>query len=190
MPRYIAFLRAINVGGHTVPMARLRALFEGWGFAGVETFIASGNVVFETPGKSARRLEAQIADNLNQALGYAVATFLRTPREVTAAAAPPFSTAAVADAHALYIAFVGRSPEPAAVARLMAWRSANDDFQVRGREVYWLCRQKQSESKFSNASLERALGQPATLRGLNTVRQIAARYGAEAAPSGPSGRSR
>ena len=47
MPRYITFLRAINVGGHTVKMDRLREIFESLGFANVETFIASGNVVFE-----------------------------------------------------------------------------------------------------------------------------------------------
>ena len=43
MTRYIAFLRAINVGGHTVKMDQLRALFEELGLSNVETFIASGN---------------------------------------------------------------------------------------------------------------------------------------------------
>ena len=46
MPRYIALLRAINVGGHTVKMDHLRRLFEALDLAAVETFIASGNVVF------------------------------------------------------------------------------------------------------------------------------------------------
>ena len=54
MPRYIAFLRAINVGGHnTVKMDFLRQLFESLGFSNVETFIASGNIVFETTSKNA-----------------------------------------------------------------------------------------------------------------------------------------
>ena len=48
MTRYIAFLRAINVGGHVVKMDALRRLFESLGFSNVETFIASGNVLFET----------------------------------------------------------------------------------------------------------------------------------------------
>jgi len=46
MTRYIAFLRAINVGGHTVKMEHLRGIFESMGFSNVETFIASGNVIF------------------------------------------------------------------------------------------------------------------------------------------------
>ena len=49
MPRYIAFLRALNVGGHTVKMDHLRSLFEALGFGGVESFIASGNIIFDTP---------------------------------------------------------------------------------------------------------------------------------------------
>ena len=48
MIRYIAFLRAINVGGRVVTMSRLRDVFVGLGFRGVDTFIASGNVVFES----------------------------------------------------------------------------------------------------------------------------------------------
>jgi uncharacterized protein (DUF1697 family) len=48
MPKYIAFLRAINVGGHIVKMKDLRELFGSLGFTGVETVLASGNVVFET----------------------------------------------------------------------------------------------------------------------------------------------
>ena len=55
MTRLIAFLRAINVGGHTVKMDHLRQLFESLGFSGVETFIASGNVVFETNARNTGR---------------------------------------------------------------------------------------------------------------------------------------
>ena len=44
MPKHFAFLRAINVGGHTVKMDHLRDIFESLGFSNVETFIASGNV--------------------------------------------------------------------------------------------------------------------------------------------------
>jgi len=55
MPRCVAFLRAINVGGRTVKMDYLRSLFEDLGFADVETFIASGNVVFESKVKGVER---------------------------------------------------------------------------------------------------------------------------------------
>jgi uncharacterized protein (DUF1697 family) len=93
MPRYIAFLRAINVGGHnTVKMDFLRHLFESLGFSNVETFIASGNIVFETKSKNAQALEREIEKGLREALGYAVATFIRTGTELAAIANyKPFS---------------------------------------------------------------------------------------------------
>ncbi len=75
MERYVAFLRAINVGGHTVKMDYLRQVFESFGLSGVETFIASGNVVFEAPTADARALDEQIGQGLREALGYDVATF-------------------------------------------------------------------------------------------------------------------
>ncbi len=65
----IAFLRAINVGGHTVKMDHLCGLFEQMGFSGVETFIASGNVIFDAPVEAGRGLEEQIEAHLRQALG-------------------------------------------------------------------------------------------------------------------------
>src|SRR5262249_7266007 len=83
-PRVVAFLRAINVGGHTVEMARLRQLFEKLGLADVETFIASGNVIFAAPKGSIPALEKRIAAHLEKSLGYEVATMLRTPAELAA----------------------------------------------------------------------------------------------------------
>jgi len=48
MPRYIAFLRGINLGNRRLPMSRLKVLFEELDFSAVETFIASGNILFST----------------------------------------------------------------------------------------------------------------------------------------------
>ena len=70
MPRLFAFLRAINVGGHTVTMAELRGQFEALGFSDVETFIASGNVIFTSRAKGGQALERRIEARLHQTLGY------------------------------------------------------------------------------------------------------------------------
>src|SRR4051812_29802226 len=86
MPRLIAFLRAINVGGHNVTMAQLRKEFEALGLKEVETFIASGNVIFTSRATDLRALERKIEAQLQRALGYEVATFVRTCSEVAALA--------------------------------------------------------------------------------------------------------
>lgn len=70
MGKSVAFLRAINVGGRTVKLDALRALFAAMGFSGVATFIASGNVIFDTPDARGSAVEAQIEGGLEAALGY------------------------------------------------------------------------------------------------------------------------
>ncbi len=140
MSRFIAFLRAINVGGHTVKMDHLRQLFESLGFSGVETFIASGNVVFETTSQNAKPLERQIENRLREALGYEVATFLRTDAELAAIANyKPFRPSALDAAAALNIAFLAEKLDDKSKQKLMALRTEIDDFHVHEREVYWLC---------------------------------------------------
>ena len=177
MIRYIAFLRAINVGGHTVKMENLRHLFESLDFSNVQTFIASGNVVFDAKEKSARSLEKKIEKRLREALGYDVATFIRTDAELAEIADyKPFRQSDLDVAVALNIAFLTDPLDDPSKQKLMALRTEIDDFHVHGREIYWLCRKKQSESTFSNAVLEKALGVKSTLRGKNTVRKMAEKY--------------
>ncbi len=177
MPRYIAFLRAINVGGHTVKMDHLRQLFESLGFSNVETFIASGNVLFETASKEVTVLEKKIESTLRAALGYEVATFIRTDAELAALARyRPFPQSQIAATTAFNIAFLKEPPAAASKKKVLALRTELDEFKFHGREFYWLSRAKQSESNFSNALLEKTLGRPSTLRGVETIRKIVARY--------------
>jgi uncharacterized protein (DUF1697 family) len=177
MSKTIAFLRAINVGGHTVKMEHLRQLFESLGLTEVETFIASGNVVFESIPGDTRLLEAEIADHLHKSLGYPVAVFIRTGAElVRLAAFQAFPKADLEAAAALNIAFLAKPLDDKSKQKLWALKTDIDDFAAQEREIYWLCRKKQSQSTFSNAVLEKTLALQSTLRGVNTVRKMAARY--------------
>src|SRR5262249_14987025 len=108
VPRYVALLRAINVGKRIVKMDRLRAEFEAIGFKNVETLIASGNVLFDSPSKSSAALEKRIEAHLFEALGYEVDTYVRTPTELAdVCALRPFADSAEhAASNALYVGFV------------------------------------------------------------------------------------
>jgi uncharacterized protein (DUF1697 family) len=179
MTKYVALLRAINVGGHTVKMDHLRSLFEALGFANVETFIASGNVIFDSKSSNPKALERKIEKHLLVSLGYEVATFLRATSELKAVAAyKPFSDSELnKQGHTLYIGFVANSPGEQAKQKLRSYCGEFDDLHVHGREIYWLCRTKMmSDSKFSGAVLEKFLGAQATFRNSTTVRKIAAKY--------------
>lgn len=178
MTRYVAFLRAINVGGHVVKMETLRGLFAELGFDSVETFIASGNVIFDGPTGDAGALERKIEAKLREALGYEVVTFLRTTAELAAIAEyRPFPPADLdADGHSLYIGFLQAPLDPEARRRLLALRTEVDEFHAHGREFYWLCRTRFSDSVVTGPVLAKALAVPTTTRNSTTVRKLAAKY--------------
>jgi uncharacterized protein (DUF1697 family) len=83
MTRYIAFLRALNVGANRrVTMERLRALFGELELARVGSYIQTGNVFFDTDEPDREALRARIEAHLESGLGFAVPAFLRTVEEV------------------------------------------------------------------------------------------------------------
>jgi uncharacterized protein (DUF1697 family) len=177
MTRYIAFLRAINVGGHTVKMDVLRGIFESLGFSSIETFIASGNVIFESRLREDRTLEEKIEKKLKEALGYEVATFVRTDAEVAAISEyKPFKKSQLDVAGALNVAFLSEPLDAPGKKKLATLKTDIDDFHAHDREVYWLCLKKQSESTFSNVLFEKTIGRKTTFRGINTVRKMAEKY--------------
>ncbi len=175
--RYISFLRAINVGGHVVKMAELQAIFGSAGLREVETFIASGNVIFTTKGVKPGSLERKIEKALFDTLGYTVDTFLRTADEIREVAeCAPFTAGRIDSAGAFNVAFT-RAPLTVEQQRLLAqFDSDLDSFATVGREIYWLCRAKQSESKFLSSKMERLLDLRVTWRNINTVRRLSAKY--------------
>ena len=176
MPRFVAFLRALNVGGRVVKMDVLKKQFEAMGFSEVESFIASGNVVFSSKG--ARGLDEKIAAVLGRALGYDVRTFVRTVAELADTAAhAPFAEKRVAACPTYLVGFLSKELDGEALKRLRALETAEDRFHVRGRDFWWLSKYHQARPAITGRQLEKALGQPTTLRNLNTIRRMAGRYG-------------
>lgn len=176
--RYIALLRGINLGRRRVKSPELRAVFEALGFDDVATFLASGNVIFDATAGSAEGLTGRIEAGLRGALGYEVATFLRTCAELASAASPERLTGSPLSGEkgvTVQVVFLGE-PVPAELAAAAeSLRSGDDDFITAGRELYWLRRGKISESP-AWAPLEKALGARGTMRNLNTVRRLHERF--------------
>jgi uncharacterized protein (DUF1697 family) len=178
--RYVAFLRGINVGGHTVKMDALRRQFEGLGFTEASTFIASGNVLFTAEAADAEALERTIEQTLHQALGYAVATFLRTDAEVARIAAyAPFPDQEGREGDTAYITFLPTAPDAATRERVLALSNEHDVLALHEREMYWLRRGSLLDTSISTAAFARAFGgMPTTVRNANTLRRLAAKLSA------------
>lgn len=171
--RYVAFLRAINVGGRVVKMEHLRTLCESIPLAGVSTFIASGNILFES-NKSRAQIESSIEKKLETSLGYPVATMVRSGPDL-AAVVERVSANKLDAGVQLYVGFLKTKPSAQTVKALAAMSNAIDTLEIDGIEVYWRCKKGWSESSVAGPKLERTLGQPVTFRNVNTVRKLAAR---------------
>ena len=172
--KYVAFLRAINVGGHAIiKMTDLKRMFESAGLENVQTYIQSGNVIFEStddPALLAQRIERQ----LEKAASYRIELLVRTMREVRTIAETPAFTGK--NEETLYVAFLIRKPAAKVQRALLTFKSDADDFAFKGGELYILRRDRQ-KSVFSNNFVEKVLQMPATTRNFTTIAKIVEKYG-------------
>lgn len=170
--KYVAFLRAVNVRGHaSIKMEELRRMFESAGLQNVQTYIQSGNVIFEAKGSA--DLKVRIEKQLEKDLGYKVEVFLRTMEEVTKIAEKsPFEPKGN---ETLHIVFLHEKPDQKAEHDLLTYKSKADDFAVKGREIYNL-RYDRDKSVFSNNFVEKVIKASATTRNMTTIRKIVEKY--------------
>jgi len=172
--RYIAFLRAINVGGTTlIKMTDLKRMFESFGLENVETFIQTGNVIFDSDESKASVLEEQIERQLEKAFGKRVQLFVRTTREVAAMVnSCPFIPQ---DKETAYVAILDQKPDKKSIDALLAFRSDADDFAVIGKDVFCLRRDREA-SLISNNFIEKTIGVAGTTRNMTTIKKLAEKY--------------
>ena len=178
MPRYVAFLRAINVGGaHTVKMTTLCRAFEAMGLSAVSSYIASGNIIFTSATRNTRALEDRIEEGLMEALGHDITPFVRTlPELARIAAFQPFAPQKFGAADQLGVIFLTASLQPQAIRALMTLQMPTDEFRVVGREIYWLRHRGPGGEVYSTAPFDKVLDQPFTIRSANTVTKIVEKY--------------
>lgn len=178
MQKHIAFLKAINVGGHTVKMDHLKNLFEKTGFENVTTFIASGNVIFKSKSKNIDLIKKKIETELEKSLGYKVATFIRTINELKEIAEyKPFKTSELKNENnCLYIAFLVMQPSKENQTKVKALQDDANEFHFYKNEMYWLCRKNFSDSGITGKKLEKALGMETTVRNSTTIKKMATKF--------------
>lgn len=177
MIRYAAFLRGINLGKRRVTGEQLCAPFLTLGFTGVESFLASGNVVLTGPAIDRESLTSRIEEGLRMALGYEVATFLRTEAELESMVArSPFPPAAFERASGkLQVMLLRDEPTPAEAASVLAHATGDDLLALHGRELYWLPSGGISQSALDLSAIDRVLG-PGTIRTANTLARLHAKF--------------
>ena len=167
--RYAALLRGVNVGGkNKLPIADLRDIFTAAGCAAVQTYIQSGNVVFEAVPDLAGRVPEIVTRTIRQRFGYEILVVVRSSDELRqVAVSSPFDTSG--DPRFLHVAFLEDTPSAEAVSRLDPERSPPDAFAVRGHNVYLHYPNGVARSKLTNDYLAAQLQTTSTMRNWRTV---------------------
>ncbi|MCW9705579.1 DUF1697 domain-containing protein [Fodinibius salsisoli] len=172
MPKYIALLRGINVGGHRkVKMKALRALFGSMGFKNVATYIQSGNVVFDAPKTEVNRLSNTIKQQIEDQFGYDVPVIVRTAANLEKVLKNmPFEKQ---EGWKRYITFLSEEPDESHKQKLEAQSSNIEIFKLGNKVVYaQVDKQTSAKPKFSSNFIQQQLNIPATNRNLRTINKI------------------
>ena len=170
MPKHVALLRGINVGGkNKLPMRELAAMFTAAGCTDVTTYIQSGNVVFSASPAVAKTVAAFVVKRIEKDHGLRVPVLLRSAVELERVMRENPFLAAGAAPDKLHVMFLADAPKRAAVSALDANRSPPDAFEVVGREVYLHCPEGFGRTKLTNAYFDAKLATTSTVRNWRTV---------------------
>jgi uncharacterized protein (DUF1697 family) len=168
MTTHVALVRAVNVGGRKLGMADLRNVCAELGYADVQTYVQSGNVVFDAAGPAARigkDLEGRIAADL----GIEVAVLMRSPKDLARVIEGNPYLRRGEEPSSLHVTFLAEPAKRDAQSRLEAPGAGADELVVAGRHVYVFCPNGYGRTKLNNTFIERRLGVAATTRNWRTV---------------------
>ena len=169
MAKRIILLRAVNVGPAQLPMARLREIAEDLGATDVSTYIASGNLIADVPGKAAE-FDRALEKAIEKEFGFFRESISRTPAQVKKALeAHPFS---VDEPKYSYITFLLEKPTAEAIAKAEAYETGNDRWAIIGTEMHIKYANGAGRPEMKSVSIGRALKVPGTARNLNTVKKL------------------
>jgi uncharacterized protein (DUF1697 family) len=177
MPTYVAFLRAINVGGRFAKMPTLRTGLADKGFGEVESYIQSGNMRFTSSLRSASAVEKVFETALEELCGFTVRTIVRTPVQLGELTSYGAGLASPLEEEARrYVTFLQKDPDDELTATLDGWDVPGERAHVHGREVYLWLSHPSHTAKLSNARIERR-GAVATSRDWKVVSALGQMWG-------------
>ena len=170
---YVALIRAVNVGGHSVvKMSDVRKRFEALGLEDVASYIQSGNVVFSTGETDPRRLTRKIESELSALTGHAITAFVLSPRELRkAAAANPFGPAQRDKEQRCHMMFLSAAPAALRRKTLMGMQGKEYRFYIGGKVLYLTYSRKYDGNRRS-IDFEKVLGVSGTARSWKVVGKL------------------
>lgn len=169
MTTYISILRGINVSGQKkIIMADLKKIYESLGFKNVQTYIQSGNVVFEYKKESPKKIQQFIFDAIQKQYGFDVPNLILSSEEIeTALNNNPFK-----DIEKMYFTFLAETPTKENIEKLYTYHFDEEYYELIDKVVYFHCPNGAGRAKMSNNFFEQKLKVMATSRNLKTTKKL------------------
>jgi len=170
--KYVAVLRGINVSGQkSIKMADLKILFESLGFENIQTYVQSGNVIFDSAIKSAEKLMQLIEGVIEKKYKFYVPVLIRSKNELKKIidACPFGSVDLSSDGTKVLLTFLSSKPKAVNIKAIQEHVALPEQLIVQGKEVYLYCPNGYGKSKLSNNFLEKKLVVGATTRNWKSV---------------------
>ncbi|MDR1575865.1 MAG: DUF1697 domain-containing protein [Treponema sp.] len=172
--KYLALLRGINVGGNNIiKMDALKTAFEEMRFAGVKTYIQSGNVIFSAAENDKAKLTAKIEKQLSKKFGFEARVAVLTFDELRTAAAeipPEFGQEPKEYRYDMW--FLKEPAKPDDVMRCVKIREGVDRV-YKGKKVIYASRLNSMAGKsYLTKIIQEPVYQYMTIRGLNTTQKL------------------
>lgn len=177
MPSWIAFQRAVNVGGRKYPMAELRAVLESAGYEDVATHIQTGNILLTAGTRSATRLEKDLEALFLADRGFEVPTVVLRPAELAEIGVQADEVVAEFGEPEFghYVEIMRAVPASEDLALIEEEGLAGQRVVVRGRAAHLLFDIPYHEAKPPRAAVKRAYG-VSTNRNVKVVRALVEKW--------------
>lgn len=175
MTRSIAILRGINVGGkRIIRMEDLKSMFQEIGLENVETYIQSGNVLFDSKkDKSDSEIQELIEQAIFKKYGFEVPVIVRSVKELHEAVNNnPFYNEKSENIERLHLTFLKETPTSENLEKTESYNYEPDKFVIREKQVFIYCQGKYHQTKLNNNFFEKKLKTSATTRNWKTVLKL------------------
>jgi uncharacterized protein (DUF1697 family) len=174
MPRYVALLRGINVGGNNmIKMEKLRETFAALGFENVKTYINSGNIAFDAKKTSDAKLAKKIHDTIENEFGFNISVMVRSADDLAKVLKANPYLGKFDDDRYLHVFFLENELTAEQAELLMEQANENEFITADGRTIYYMLKISILDSALGKGFLDKKLKIPSTARNWRTVGRIA-----------------
>ena len=174
MSKYLSMLRGINVSGQrSIKIDELIKLYESLNYNNVRTYIQSGNVIFYSPKDNSENITKKIEGKIKKEFSFDVSVIIRTKYDLNYIInANHFLKRKNIEQSKLHLTFLLNMQEELISREIIEKKSGEDEFYIKGKEIYLYCPNGYGKTKYTNGFFEKHLNTIATTRNWNTVNNI------------------